>query len=281
MKKISGDEHKLFSQYIYKISGIVVNESKAYLLESRLARLLDEQGCDSFLELYRKAVAPTGRTLERKIIDAVTTRETLFFRDTSPFDMLKYKILPDLIDKRKAASNGSGPISIRIWSAACSTGQETYSIAMVLKELPGSIEKYSFKLLGTDISDAAIAHASYGQYSEIEVGRGLEGNLLTKYFNANGGGWKIKDDIRAMVMFRRMNLMDPFSSLGKFDIILCRNVLIYFDPEDRKTLFNRIAGVLEQDGYLIIGSSETLMGVSSMFEPHRHVRSVFYQLADA
>jgi chemotaxis protein methyltransferase CheR len=280
MKTISGDELKIFSQYIYKISGIVINESKAYLVESRLAPLLNEQECDSYIELFRKAVSPTGRTLERKIIDAITNRETLFFRDAAPFEMLKHKILPDLIDGRKAESAGTAEIPIRIWSAACSTGQEIYSIAIVLRELLGSASNFSFELLGTDISDAAIAHASYGWYSQMEIERGLDKELLVKYFNPKGNGWRINDEIRAMVMFQRMNLMDPFASIGKFDVILCRNVQIYFNQEDRRDLFDRIVDVLENDGYLIIGSSETLMGVSSILEPRRHIRSVFYQKAN-
>ncbi|MBW1695864.1 MAG: protein-glutamate O-methyltransferase CheR [Deltaproteobacteria bacterium] len=280
MKKITPDELKVFLEYVHKISGISIDDKKAYLLESRLARLLQQEGCNSFKQLYLKAVSPGGKGVERKIIDAITTRETLFFRDRSPFEMLQYKILPDLIDRRVAGLDDSSIASIRIWSAACSTGQEIYSIAIVLKELLGDLEKYSIRLLGTDISDAAIAYASYGQYSKIEVERGLQKAQLLKYFDPNGSGWRIKDEIRAITMFKRMNIMEPFRGLGRFDIIFCRNLLIYFNLEDRKEILDKIADVLENDGYLILGSSETLMGVSSRFRPHRYLRSVFYQLTN-
>lgn len=278
MQKITPEEIKIISQYIYNISGISIDDHKAYLLETRLNALLEEEGCSSYGELYKKAMVDAGKSLERKIIDAVTTNETLFFRDTSPFEMFRYKILPDLIDKRAAKSSGIMPLSIRIWSAACSTGQEVYSIAIVLKELLPDLTKYNIKLLGTDISDKVIVQASYGQYNKFEIERGLDKGKLQKYFNPNGNYWKIKDEIRAMAMFKKLNLMLPFNGLGKFDVIFCRNVAIYFDLMDRKKLFEKIADVLEPDGYLIIGATESLTGVCSRFEPLRHLRSIFYQL---
>jgi len=167
---------------------------------------------------------------------------------------------------------------IRIWSAACSTGQEVISIAIVLKELLGAINKYNIKLLGTDLSDAAIRQASYGAYNKFEIERGLPQDRLVHYFTSDGANWKIKDEIRSMAMYQKFNLMHPFSGLGKFDIIFCRNVAIYFTLEDRKKLFNKIADVLEPDGYLIIGSTESLTGVCPRFVPKRHLKSIFYQL---
>ena len=144
-------------------------------------------------------------------------------------------------------------ITIKIWSAACSTGQEIYSLAIILKELLKDLNKYNLRLLGTDISDEAVARASYGRYNKFEIERGLDKSKLMMYFNQNSNYWKIRDDIRAMVMFKKMNLMEPFAGLGKFDIIFCRNVAIYFNLEDRKRLFERIAGVMEPDGYRING----------------------------
>ena len=280
MIKIKKDEFKLFSQYIYKISGILLEENKAYLLETRLARLVEEQNCTSFSELHRRAIFDGKKTLERKIIDAVTTNETYFYRDTSPFEMLQYKILPDLIDRRMANSFNGSRIPIRIWSAACSTGQEIYSIAMVLKDTLDDFSKCNIKLFGTDISTAAIAKASYGEYSQLEVERGLEHTKLEKYFYPNENKWRIKDEIRSLADFKHFNLNDPFSSFGRFDIVFCRNIGIYFGVEDRKKLFNKIAGVMEKDGYLIIGSSESLTGVSSRFQLKQHLKSMFYQLVD-
>ncbi|RLB91400.1 MAG: protein-glutamate O-methyltransferase CheR [Deltaproteobacteria bacterium] len=280
MLKITPDEVNLISRYIHRVSGILLDQTKAYLIESRLGRLVEEMGLSSYRALYEKVRFDGSKTLERKIIDAITTNETLFFRDASPFQLLQHKILPDLIDRRSGKSSGLLPISIRIWSAGCSTGQEVYSIAIVLKELLPDLRKFSIKLLGTDISDSAVAQASYGQYSKFEIERGLPRDKLLKYFNANGNHWKVKDEIRAMATFKKQNLMESFLGLGRFDIIFCRNVAIYFTLEDRKKLFEKIANSLEGDGYLIIGASESLTGICSRFEPKRHLKSVFYQLRE-
>jgi len=278
VKKITPDEVKIISKYIYDISKIALDQSKAYLIESRLSELLKAQNCSSFYELYQRAKADLSKSLEKKIIDKITTKETYFFRDNKPFELLQYKILPDLIDMRTAKSSKFFPISIRIWSAACSTGQEIYSIAIVIKELLPSLTKYNIKILGTDISNAAIARASYGVFNKFEIERGLTHNKLEKYFIPFKNKWKVKDELRAMVSFSKHNLMLPFTDIGKFDIIFCRNVGIYFSIEDRKKLFNKIADVLAQDGYLIIGATESLTNICSRFEPKRHLKSVYYQL---
>jgi chemotaxis protein methyltransferase CheR len=274
MVKIKPEEIKVLSNYIYNVSGISIDASKAYLLETRLGKLLEEEGCKSFSEFYHKAKSDTHNVLEKRIINAITTNETLFFRDTSPFDLLTHKILPDLIDSR----SGKGNVNLKVWSSACSTGQELYSIAIVIKELLGNSNAHKFTLVGTDLSDAAVAQASAGTYNKFEIERGLPREKLQRYFTPAGGNWKIKDEIRAMGTFRRMNLMQPFVGLGKFDIIFCRNVAIYFTPQDRKKLFNKIADVLEPDGYLLIGATESLTGICPRFVPKRHLRSVYYQL---
>jgi chemotaxis protein methyltransferase CheR len=272
--KIKPDEIQLISKYIYGLSGIHIEAAKAYLIETRLGRILESENCSSFSEFYRKAKADSSKTLEKKILDAITTNETLFFRDANPFELLQHKILPEVID-RKASKPGHAPI--RIWSAACSTGQEVYSIAIVIKELLGNTP-LDIQLLGTDLSDAAVKQASYGSYNKFEIERGLPRERLQRYFTADGANWKIKDPIRVMASFRKFNLMHPFSGMGKFDIIFCRNVAIYFTLEDRKKLFQKIANVLEPDGFLIIGSTESLTGVCPQFLPKRHLKSIFYQL---
>jgi chemotaxis protein methyltransferase CheR len=277
MKKITPDEVKILSQYIYSISGIHLDDKKTYLIETRLKDLLEAEECNSYGEIYYKAKTDRDRTIERRIIDAITTNETLFFRDNSPFDMFKYKIIPELIDRRTATTAGIMPVTLRIWSAACSTGQEIYSMAIILKELLTNMKKYNIKLLGTDISDEAIAKASYGHYNKFEIERGLDKEKLQRYFTLNHDKWKIRDDIRAMAVFQKFNLMSSFSGIGKFDVVFCRNVAIYFNNEDRKKLFDKIADVLEPDGYLIIGATESLSGISQRFEPQRHLRSVFYK----
>jgi chemotaxis protein methyltransferase CheR len=277
MLKISADEIKLITKYIYEISGIYLDESKKYLLETRLNAIAEEQGCTSYQDFHRKAKADATKSIERKIVDAISTNETLFFRDTGPFQLLQHKIFPELIDAR-SSKTPSLKTNLKIWSAASSTGQELYSVAIVLQELLGDLSKYSIKLLGTDISDAAVSQASSGKFNKFEIERGLAREKLTKYFSMVGQTWKINDHIRAMVNFRKFNLMTPFTGLGKFDIVLCRNVAIYFTLEDRKKLFNKIADVLEPDGYLIIGSTESLTGICPRFIPKRHLRSIFYQL---
>lgn len=274
MLKIKPEEIKVLSNYIYNVSGISIDASKAYLLETRFGKLLEEEGCRSYGEFYRKAKSDTHRALERRIIDAITTNETLFFRDTNPFDLLRHKIMPELIDNR----SGRGITNLKIWSSACSTGQELYSIAIILKELLSRNRTHKISLLGTDLSDAAVAQASTGTYNKFEIERGLPREKLQHYFTPAGGNWKIKDEIRAMATFRHMNLMRPFVGLGKFDIIFCRNVAIYFTLQDRKKLFEKIADALLPDGYLLIGSTESLTGICPRFVPKRHLRSIYYQL---
>ena len=276
MIKITPNEIKTISQYIYDISGIYLDHNKTYLFETRLSSIAEGLNCKSYVELHNKAKADTTKGIERKIIDAISTNETLFFRDKGPFELLQHKLLPEIIDARSSSASGIKP-TIKIWSAAASTGQELYSIAIVIKELIPDLSKYTIKLLGTDISDNAIAQASYGKYNKFEIERGLPRAQLQKYFTPTGEFWKIKDDIRAMVNFRKLNLMQPLVAMGKFDIIFCRNVAIYFTLPDRKKLFNKIADCLTDDGFLVIGSTESLTGVCPRFVPKRHLRSIFYQ----
>lgn len=276
MIKITPSELNLIAQYIHEISGIYLDQSKSYLFETRLGAIAERLGCKSYQEFYNKAKRDLTRNIERQIIDAISTNETLFFRDKGPFELLQHKLLPEIIDRRTPKAPNL-KTNIRIWSAAASTGQELYSIAIIIKELLRDLSRYAISLLGTDISDSAISQASYGKYNKFEIERGLDQRYLQRYFTLFGDSWKIKDEIRAMVNFRKLNLMAPFTSLGKFDIIFCRNVAIYFTLEDRKKLFNRIADSLADDGFLIIGSTESLSGVCPRFVPKRHLRAIFYQ----
>jgi len=275
--QITPDELKVFSQFIYGLCGIVLDGSKAYLLESRLVGMLRETQCKTFSELYYAIRADATRKLQRQLIDQITTGETLFFRDQAPFELLQHKILPDLIDRRTRAA-GAGAIPIRIWSAACSNGQEVYSIAMILKDLLGGSPRYNIRLMGTDISDQAVSTASRGKYSRIEIERGLPPEKLNRHFQSEPDGtWKVRDELRAMATFRTLNLMEDFTSLGRFDIVFCRNVAIYFNDKDRQNLFNRIERVMEPDGYLLIGATESLSGFCPQYQSHRYLRSIYYQ----
>lgn len=276
--KITPSEFQIMSRYILDVSGIALAPGKEYLIETRLSQIVDDLNVRSYQELHSKARADVSGSLEKRIIDAISTNETYFFRDNAPFDLIQHKLIPDLIDRRM--KNGASPLKtgIKIWSSASSTGQEIYSIAMILKDLGIDPVRYNIKLLATDISDAAIAQASYGRYNRFEVTRGLAKPRLDRYFNPDGDFWRIKDEIRAMVTFRKMNLMKPFTGLGKFDMILCRNVAIYFTSEDRRRLFEKIAESLEPDGFLIIGSTESLTNDIMIFQPQRYLNSTFYVL---
>jgi chemotaxis protein methyltransferase CheR len=190
--------------------------------------------------------------------------------------LLQHKLLPELIDRR--GKLGVRPIPIRIWSAACSTGQEVYTIGIVLKELLGSFSGYDIRILGTDISNRAIAVASHGYYSELEMGRGLPLTIAGKHFVAEAGRWKIQDEIRSLATFRKMNLLEPFSFPAPFDIILCRNVAIYFSEPDRARMFGNLSRCLARDGSLIIGSTESLTGLCPSLVPRRYLRAVYYEL---
>lgn len=277
MIKITPPEFDVFTRYILEISGIALAKGKEYLIETRLSPLVEELGCTSFTDFHRRVKSDFKKDLEKKIIDGISTNETYFFRDKTPFELLQYKIIPDLMDKRTKVKTGL-KTNIRIWSAASSTGQEIYSIAMALNEIGITPANYNIKLLGTDISDAAVAQASYGWYNKFEIARGLEPKRLTRFFNQDKDGWRIKDEIRFMAQFKQINLMKPLLGLGKFDVILCRNVMIYFTQEDRRKIYSNLAKLLEPDGYLIIGSTESLANDSDLFVPQRYLKSVFYQL---
>jgi chemotaxis protein methyltransferase CheR len=271
---ITREELPVWTRYIYEICGISLDDSKGYLVETRLNSLLVEAGASNFSELFFKVRADGTTKLRGKVIEAITTNETSFFRDTAPFDLLRNKLIPDLIDRRGA---NAARIPIRIWSAACSTGQEAYSTAIVLKELLGDLTRYDIRILGTDISNKVVAQASYAEYNRLELERGLPPEALARHFIVSGDRWKVRDEIRAQATFRTMNLLEPFSFPQPFDIIFCRNVAIYFTETDKTRLFRNLSRSMAKDGCLIIGSTESISGICPELEPKRYLRSVFYQ----
>ena len=237
---------------------------------------MDECGTPSYRVLLNQI--KTDRKLEKKLIDAIATNETFFFRDMVPFDLLRNKIIPDLIDLRRK-EHPSGPVPIRVWSAACSTGQEIYSIAITLLEMLPGRGNYEISTLGTDISGKAVAQASYGQYNRFEVERGLPPDIRARYFNQSGTSWRIKDEVRSLAKFETMNLLRPLpSAIGPFDIVFCRNVAIYFQSHDKINLFKKIARVIAPGGSLVIGGSENLSGVSLDFVSQQYLRGIYYTL---
>jgi len=280
MKKITQQELHNFSEYVYKISGIHLDESKGYLLESRLNPLLTSNNLNSYEELLRKAKGDPKKDLQEHIINAISTNETFFFRDQSPFKVLQYKLIPELIDRRQRLYN-SRQVPIRILSAACSTGQEVYSIGITLLEEIPNINNYDISILGVDIADEVIAKASYGKYGKFEVERGMKPATLNKYFNRQDDGWRINDRVRVMANFKKVNLLENFTNIGYFDIIFCRNVAIYFKQHDKVKLFKKLASILEPDGALIVGGSESLTGVAQDFQVNHYLKGIYYTLKDS
>jgi chemotaxis protein methyltransferase CheR len=240
-------------------SGLVLSKDKAYLLESRLnpvARKWEFKGFDELAAAVRTA---RNEALVRDITEAMTTNESFFFRDTKPFDQFRDVVLPQLLETRKGAR------TIRIWSAACSSGQEPYSLAMILKESEAKLQGLRFEIIATDLSNEILAKAKEGLYSQFEVQRGLPINLLVKYFKQDGDRWRISDTIRQMVKYETFNLLESPSRFGKFDVVFCRNVLIYFDQPTKSKILDGIAGVLPPDGFLYLGGAETVLGLTERF----------------
>lgn len=259
MSNLAAADFDILSGVIYKRAGIVLSREKEYLLESRLMPLVRSRGFGDLGELAGQVRNGADEALLREVTEAMTTNETLFFRDIKPFDQFRDVIVPYLL------ANRSPNHPIRIWSAAASTGQEAYSLAMVIKELGGELAKRRIEILGTDLSREALDKARVGIYSQFEIQRGLPIKMLMKYFKQTNEIWQIDSALRAMVNFRELNLLEDFSSLGQFDIVYCRNVLIYFDKETKADILNRISAVLRPDGFLGLGGAETIIGVTDAF----------------
>lgn len=272
---LTKDELGAWCRYIHEICGVFLDDSKGYLIETRFSALMRDTGSGNWAELLYKVKADVSNALRTKVISAITTNETSFFRDTSPFELLQFKIFPELIDRRNKAA--FRPVPIRILSAACSTGQEAYSTIIVLKEMLGDFKGYDIRILGLDISDAAIAQASYAHFSRMELDRGMAAEKLGRHFEIVGDKWKVRDELRATATFRHANLLEPIASPAPFDIIFCRNVAIYFTESDKIRLFRNLGANLAKDGALIIGSTESITGLCPEFESQRYLRSVYYQ----
>ena len=249
-------------------SGLDLSADKQYLVESRLVPLARKSGLAGIPELVQKmksgAEVPTT-----EVVEAMTTNETFFFRDKVPFDHLRDTILPALMQSRANRK------SLRIWSAACSTGQEPYSIAMCLKEKAAQLAGWRVEIVGTDLSQEVLEKSRAGIYSQFEVQRGLPIQLLVKYFAQTGELWQLNSEIRGMVQYRQLNLLQDFSSLGKFDVVFCRNVLIYFDQQTKTQIFDRIARVIEPDGMLMLGAAESVVGITNAFRPYPDRRGLY------
>ncbi len=272
-RQISAAEYNDFRTFLQKACGIVLGDNKQYLITSRLNRLMTEEKIESFESLIKKI--NFDKRLRDRILDAMTTNETSWFRDRYPFDILKQEIFPEFNSQRVN--------QLRIWSAASSTGQEAYSISMTIQEYlmsrPGGLPS-NIEIVGTDISSTVLAEANKGQYDSLAMARGLSPERKDRFFNQVSGEsiWELRDDIRRRVNFRELNLLSNYSLLGKFDVVFCRNVLIYFSAELKKEILEKIAGVLKPNGYLFLGGSESTANYTNRFEMVKLPAGVVYKL---
>lgn len=264
---ISGLELENFIDFIYSNSGIVLDSSKAYLLESRLSPIIRRESLQGFSDLLQKV--KFDRKLKTEVIDSISTNETYFFRDKRPFELLKNYIIPNIL--------GASGTSIKIWSAACSTGQEAYSIAILLKEILFNFAKFQVQVHGSDISESAVHKANQGIYTNFELSRGLDPLQITRYFKANGSNFKINDELRSIVQFRQENILQSRGLSSSYHIVLCRNVAIYFNKEDKLKLFETVHKLLRTDGYLIIGSTENITYANHLFNREINNGTVYYR----
>jgi chemotaxis protein methyltransferase CheR len=251
-------------EYLRKLlkdhSGLDLSTDKQYLIESRLLPLARKAGLPGISDLVQKMKGGSN-ALITQVVEAMTTNETFFFRDKVPFDHFRDTIMPEMLKLRAARK------SLRIWCAAGSTGQEPYSLAMCLKDMSAALSGWRVEILATDLSQEVLEKSRTGIYSQFEVQRGLPIQMLVKYFKQIGELWQINPDIRAMVAHRQLNLLHDFGQLGSFDVIFCRNVLIYFDQETKANIFGRLARGMEPDGFLVLGAAETVVGLTEAFKP--------------
>jgi chemotaxis protein methyltransferase CheR len=265
-------DYEFLRKLLKERSGLDLSSDKQYLVESRLIPLARKAGLPGIAELVQK-VKSGAEALTSEVVEAMTTNETFFFRDKIPFDHLRATILPELLQARASRR------SLRIWCAASSTGQEPYSIAMCLKEMGAALAGWRVEILATDLSQGVLEKSRAGIFSQFEVQRGLPIQMLVKYFTQVGELWQLNADIRAMVQHRQLNLLQDFSHLGTFDVIFCRNVLIYFDQDTKVGIFDRLARVIEPDGFLVLGAAETVVGLTDSFKPHPERRGLYRQNA--
>ena len=251
-------------EYLRKLlkdhSGLDLSTDKQYLIESRLLPLARKAGLPGISDLVQKMKGGSNGLITQ-VVEAMTTNETFFFRDKVPFDHFRDTIMPEMLKLRAARK------SLRIWCAAGSTGQEPYSLAMCLKEMSAALSGWRVEILATDLSQEVLEKSRTGIYSQFEVQRGLPIQMLVKYFKQIGELWQINPDIRGMVAHRQLNLLHDFGQLGSFDVIFCRNVLIYFDQETKANIFGRLARGMESDGFLVLGAAETVVGLTEAFKP--------------
>jgi chemotaxis protein methyltransferase CheR len=262
-------------QLVRERAAIVIEDGKQYLVDNRLAALARREGLGSAQEVVdRLRAAPSG-PLQRKVIEAMTTTETLFFRDSKPYEALRHTIIPEL--QRLRASERK----LQIWSCACSSGQEPYSIAMLVREHFPGLTTWDLRVLATDISTEMLARSRTGRYSQLEINRGLPASYLTKYFEKDGQDWRVCRELQRMIEFRELNLAGPWGAIAPADLVLLRNVLIYFDVDTKRQILARIRNILRPGGFLLLGTAETTMNLEDSFEVVRTDGTSYYRARSA
>lgn len=269
---MTADDYDFICKLLRDTSANVLESGKEYLVETRLAPILHRLALSSVRDLVARLRAPGNAALVVQVVDALMTTETSFFRDVHPFESLRKIVLPDLI-RRRASER-----ALSIWCVASSTGQEPYSLAMLLRESFPELKTWKVSLLATDLSREVLARAREGRYNQLEVNRGLPAPLLLKYFERHGTQWQLSEEIRKLVDFREMNLSRPWPPLPRMDLVLNRNVMIYFDVATKKSILGRIAQLLRPDGYLLLGGAETTFNIEDSFRRVEALKAGFYQL---
>lgn len=267
--QISPENYAFLQDRIYRESGIVLDHTKQYLMEARLMPIVREEKLKTINDLCARLRRANDFSLGRTVVEAMTTNETFFFRDTPVFDRLRDSVFPAILERRKASR------CINIWSAAASTGQEAYSLAILLSEL--GLVDWKIRILGTDLNNRVLERARNGSYIQLEVNRGLSAKYLVKYFDRVGLEWKVKEELRRVVEFQRFDLRNSMNGFGPFDLVLCRNVLIYFDSKTKRQILMGIRSVLNTGSILILGSAETTLGLDDKFARRADGSTVFYE----
>lgn len=268
---IAPEDFQFIRELIYREAALVLESGKEYLASSRLEPLARKQGLDGIPDLVRKLRSAPASPLRDEVVDAMTTNETLWFRDQHPFDSLRETILPELITSRASSK------TLSIWCAAASTGQEPYSLAMLIREHFPQLASWSVRILGTDISPSSLEKARSGVYTQMEMGRGLPARLMVNYFSRNGVNFQISPVLRAMVEFKLFNLAGNWPPMGPFDLVFIRNVLIYFNHQTKTEIVGKAHKTLRGDGYLILGSTESLLNTPNDFERVTHGKTSCYR----
>jgi chemotaxis protein methyltransferase CheR len=274
---IDTQEFQLMREFIEKHCGIHVTDEKKYLIETRLTTLMAENSCTTFGQLYSRASTEASHVLRDKIIDAMTTNETLWFRDTAPYAILGDTLLPMLAAEVRAGRKQK----IRIWSAACSTGQEPYSIAITILEkarsIPG-LSADSVEIIASDISSTVLFMAKLARYDGIAMSRGMPQDIRDRYFDPAGRVWALRENVKRMVTFKKMNLQESFAGFGTLDLVFCRNVLIYFADAFKRDIMHKIATTLKPAGHLFLGASESIINYSTEYKLLKHEKGLYYQV---